>query len=249
MENKKVTKLKAGDNHYKAFVGPPQKYDLIGAMQFNLLTNFGLRDYHKLLDIGCGSLRLGRLMIPYLQKGNYYGTEPNKWLIEEGLKNELGNEIVSVKSPAFNYSPDFDLQVFNEKFDYLIAQSIFSHASSQQISKCLSEAKIVLKNDGLFLATFVLGKDNYLGNEWSYPQCVRYKHKYILKLARQQGLDVIRTAWIHPNSQTWYVIFHTGNRNKVKAIIRTLFTRNRTRINIIKFLKKAWLRDKKLVNR
>ena len=46
-------------NHYKAYVGPPSVYDLVGAMQFNLLTSFGLRDFHKLLDIGCGSLRAG----------------------------------------------------------------------------------------------------------------------------------------------------------------------------------------------
>ena len=67
MEN--FEELGAGDSHYKAYVGPPKKYDLMGAMQFNLLTSFGLRDYHKLLDIGCGSLRSGKMLIPFFSPG------------------------------------------------------------------------------------------------------------------------------------------------------------------------------------
>lgn len=49
---------KPGDHHYRAYVGPPQDYDFIAAMTFNLATTVGLRQHHRLLDIGCGSLRL-----------------------------------------------------------------------------------------------------------------------------------------------------------------------------------------------
>ena len=81
---------------YKRFVGPSDKYDLASSMQFNLLTTLGLRDQHKLLDIGCGSLRAGRLFIPYLQSGNYYGIEPEKWLVSEAIQNELGKDIINI---------------------------------------------------------------------------------------------------------------------------------------------------------
>ena len=56
-----------GSNHYRAFVGPPQKYDIIAASQFNLLTSLGLREYHYLLDIGWGSLKffIFNSLIPY----------------------------------------------------------------------------------------------------------------------------------------------------------------------------------------
>ena len=41
-----------GSHHYRAFVGPPQKYDLVAANQFNLLTSLGLREQALfLLDI------------------------------------------------------------------------------------------------------------------------------------------------------------------------------------------------------
>ena len=74
------------DLRYRAYVGPADKYDLISGNQFNLLLTLGLRDTHYLLDIGCGSLAGGRLFIPFLLPGRYYGIEPNQWLIQEGIK-------------------------------------------------------------------------------------------------------------------------------------------------------------------
>lgn len=51
---------------YRGYVGPEAQYDLMGATQFRLLCTLGLREHHTLLDFGCGSLRAGRLFIPYL---------------------------------------------------------------------------------------------------------------------------------------------------------------------------------------
>ena len=69
---------KAGDDHYRAFVGPAWRYDLLAALQFQAMTSLGLREYHSLLDVGCGSLRAGRLFIPYLLPGRHFGIEPNR---------------------------------------------------------------------------------------------------------------------------------------------------------------------------
>lgn len=60
---------------YRSYVGPADQYDLIGAAQFALLYALGLREYHRLLDIGCGSLRAGRMLISYLNSGGYTGVE------------------------------------------------------------------------------------------------------------------------------------------------------------------------------
>src|SRR6201998_4239980 len=93
--------LKPGDPHYPAYVGPPEEYDLIAAMTFNLLTTLGLRQHHTVLDIGCGSLRVGRLLIPYLNTGNYSGIEPNKWLVDEGIQRETGRDQIRIKRARF----------------------------------------------------------------------------------------------------------------------------------------------------
>ena len=89
-----------GDHHYRAYIGPPDEYELVSAMSFGLLTVCGLRQHHKLLDIGCGSLRLGRLLIPYLNAENYIGLEPNKWLIDDGIRNEVGASLGEKSNPT-----------------------------------------------------------------------------------------------------------------------------------------------------
>ena len=60
----------SGSLDYREYVGTSETYDIGGAIQFNLLTTLGLREHHRLLDVGCGSLRAGRLFIPYLLKGS-----------------------------------------------------------------------------------------------------------------------------------------------------------------------------------
>ena len=47
-----------------------------GARPFKLLYPPEPREIHRLLDFGCGSLRLGRMAIPYLLEGHYFGIEP-----------------------------------------------------------------------------------------------------------------------------------------------------------------------------
>ncbi len=54
--------LKPASEHYTAYVGPPDQYDFMGGTQFALLFLLGLREHHKVLDFGCGSLRAGRLL-------------------------------------------------------------------------------------------------------------------------------------------------------------------------------------------
>ena len=47
----------------------------IGQMQFDYLVKHGLQPGDRMLEIGCGNLRAGRLFIDYLDPGNYYGID------------------------------------------------------------------------------------------------------------------------------------------------------------------------------
>ncbi|MDH5681657.1 MAG: class I SAM-dependent methyltransferase [Spirochaetota bacterium] len=204
---------------YRATVGPPENYDLMGAFVFNLLTFLGLRESHKLLDIGCGSLRGGRLFIIYLLTGNYYGIEPQQWLIDDGINNELSKQLVENKQPHFSNDDNFNLSLFNEQFDYILAQSIFSHASESQIRKSMREAKKVMKPESVFVATFFIGEENYEGDEWVYPGRTTYTMEKMTQMIEEEGLICKKTNWPHPHGQTWIaVLMKSAPGNVLKAV-------------------------------
>lgn len=195
---------------YRAAVGPKDKYDIIGAMQFCRMVEMGLREYHTLLDIGCGSLRGGRFFIPYLEPGGYFGLEPDQDLVWLGLAAELGQEIVAIKKPRFLYDSDFSLTSFGVMFDYVLAQSIFSHAPKQQIEKCLSELRLVLNPVGTFLGTYFIGTADYEGESWAQQPDARYTEGWMSGICAAHGLAYKRLPWPHPSHQTWFKLQHIG---------------------------------------
>jgi cyclopropane fatty-acyl-phospholipid synthase-like methyltransferase len=196
--------LPAGADHHRAYVGPPEDYDLIAAMVFNLLTTVGLRQHHRLLDIGCGSLRVGRLFIPYLEKGNYIGVEPNRWLVQDGIDCEIGKDLLKMKSPVFSYTASLEEFTTPLELDFAVAQSIFSHCSKKLIDKWLYDIAPHLKETGVFFATFLTDDVDFEGEGWIYPGCVKFRPETLDELAQRYGLRFAVLDWFHPR-QTWAV--------------------------------------------
>jgi SAM-dependent methyltransferase len=195
--------LKPGDPQYRAYVGPPEDYDLIASMTFNLLTTLGLRQHHSLLDIGCGSLRIGRLLIPYLNRGKYFGVEPNEWLVGEGIKRELGETLVQIKRPTFIFSDSPDTVARAKvSFDFALAQSIFSHCGLDLIKGWLSAVSRSLAQGGALVATFLPGEEDSPRTGWIYPECVNYRPATLERAAAEANLRFQILDWKHPR-QTW----------------------------------------------
>lgn len=206
---------KAGDRHYRAYVGPPGRYDIIAAMSFNLLTCCGLRQHHNLLDVGCGSLRLGRIVIPYLNSGKYIGVEPNKWLIDEAIKRETGKTLIKIKKPKFII--DDSISSHNiPQFNFAIAQSIFSHTKLSLFKQWMTELTNNISDDGCIFATFILGnEDEQVAGKWEgtgdwvYPNCIRFKESTIKDIANAHNLNSMRLNYWHP-TQTWFAFYNNS---------------------------------------
>jgi SAM-dependent methyltransferase len=202
--------LKPASEHYTAYVGPPDQYDFMGGTQFALLFLLGLREHHKLLDFGCGSLRAGRLLIPYLSPGNYYGIEPNAWLVEDALARQLGG-MERLKTPRFSNSDSFEADVFGETFDFIVAQSIFSHSGPSLTKRALDSFARALHPKGLCVVTFIEG-DEDTPEGWFYTGqtqrgTVRYRPSLISRLASDAGFKATHLPWKHPR-QSWWLLGH-----------------------------------------
>lgn len=197
--------LKPGDAHYTAYVGPPEQYDFMGATQFRLLCALGLRAHHRVLDFGCGSLRAGRFLLMYLNPGCYYGIEPNRWLIEDAIKHQIGQGAIDIKQPVFDGNDRFETQHLGVQFDYIVAQSIFSHTGRQVTEKCLSQFAGSIKPTGRIIASFWHADEDPPPGDWFYPGCVTYRPSSIAQIIAGAGLVGRKIPWYHPRL-VWYVM-------------------------------------------
>jgi len=169
---------------HRAFVGPRNRYGTLGAHQFCTLVGQGLRENHTLLDIGCGSLRAGRFFMVYLNAGNYHGIEPNKEVLKLGLEKEIPN----FKDAQFTHSDQFEIP--NQKFDFILAHSIFIHTCKEQIKLCINNVAKVMDSETKFLATYKAGTTEWQGDKWSYPNPVHYVFDTFKELATLSELSV-----------------------------------------------------------
>lgn len=193
----------------RAFVGPPEEYDLFAAMVFNLMTSLGLREHHRVLDVGCGSLRIGRLLIPYLRPACYTGVEPNHWLVDAGIEREIGRDLVRIKQPRFEFADSLDAVSDPLRLDFAIAQSIFSHCAPDLFVGWLEQIAAHLGERGVLLATFLAGTEDYAGSGWIYPECVCFRPATVAGWAERVGLEFQILDWAHPR-QTWAMFAKPG---------------------------------------
>ena len=164
-----------------------------GQLQFDYLLGHGLRPSDRMLDLGCGNLRAGRLFIDYLDTGNYYGLDLSPDILlaaqhtvaEFGLQAKLPH-LVLVSDLAFGFLP-------SSHFTVVHAHSVFSHSPIHVISECLAHVGRVMAPGAIFDFTFHNtggAEHDLLG--WAYY----YHSETLLALARSHGLQArVMTDW------------------------------------------------------
>ncbi len=123
-------------------------------MGFSLLLREGLRPSSRVLDVGCGALRLGYWLMRFLEPGCYFGIEPQQEMLGVGLEELIEPQVVERADAHFDANEDFDFSVFGETFDFVFARSIWTHASKPQISAMLRSFACTSSVAGVFLASY-----------------------------------------------------------------------------------------------
>jgi hypothetical protein len=121
---------------HRAYVG--REWDVAGNLQFRFLCAQGLRPNDVLCDIGCGALRAGRHLVPYLDRGHYLGLDAVRELVARGLECEVGPALVAEKTPEFVISEQFEFQHFSRPATVALAVSLFTHLDGGDIVTCLT---------------------------------------------------------------------------------------------------------------
>lgn len=161
-----------------------------GAAQLALLTIEGMTPESRVLEFGCGTLHLARLLLPFLDTGHYYGVDPNKWLRDIAAADDpdLMNLIES-RGAHFSEDADFDARSFHVRFDYVFAHSVLSHAAHWQLPQFLHGALRVLNKGGKIIASLRLGTDTW-DDDWVYPSVSWFSTSQVAAVARELGLRV-----------------------------------------------------------
>ena len=210
----------AGTNGFpahRAYLGAPEEWDLVAARQVALLLAAGLRGHHRLADVGCGSLRAGRMLIPYPQPERYFGVEPNRWLVEAGIEHELGRDLIRIKRPSFRFVDDFSLGAFGTPFDFVMAHSVFSHTYPDLALAGLRNIALALAPKGMLFATFREGEPELEGSGWLYPEMIPYSWERLKGIVEEGGLVTRRLDWEHPR-QSWFVAARPGAESEISDL-------------------------------
>ena len=193
-------------------------WEQIGRLQFEYLLKEGLKPHHYFLDVGCGSMRGGIHFIPYLENHHYFGIDKDTENLRGG-KTEIKENNLLIKEPVIKQDSSFDFVALNQKFDFALAQSVFTHLPQDEIRKCLINMDKVLTKNGKFFATFFENKGKDTGKPIimpstdgviveTYPDKDPYYYRFseFEKLAGDASLKVQYIGdWSHPRSQKMMV--------------------------------------------
>jgi SAM-dependent methyltransferase len=128
-------------------------WDVMGPVELEVLKEWGLQPQHKLLDLGCGSLRGGLHIVRYLDKDNYVGNDINRSLLDGG-EIELQDAGLMDKGARLVETAAFETLAPDNHFDYAIAFSVFTHIFMNHIMLALKETARTLKSGGVLYSTF-----------------------------------------------------------------------------------------------
>ncbi len=153
-DNYELTLRRVQKGKHREIIGG--MWEELGLLQFNFLRSHDLQPDHTLIDVGCGSLRGGVHFVEYLNVGNYYGMDNNQSLLDAGYDVELAAAGLQRRLPRANLicNADFDFSSPGRKFDFALAQSVFTHLSFNRIRQCLERLSVAMAAGGIFYATF-----------------------------------------------------------------------------------------------
>jgi SAM-dependent methyltransferase len=193
--------------------GPVTDFDLVGRLQLITLLREGLQPESKVLDVGCGALRAGYWLIRLLEPGNYYGIEPARDMLEAGIERIVGRELINEKSPSFAHNDDWDFSVFGTRFEFVVARSIWTHASKADIATMLDSFVATAEPGARMLASYLpsgRGQRDYEGDRWvgrSHVQTERglvyHRADWVRDECRARGLTVTELPGDVVNQQRW----------------------------------------------
>ncbi len=205
----------------QGFLGVPREtFAQAGREQLMALLAEGLRPDAKVLEFGCGCLRIAYWLVRFLDPRGYHGIEPARARVEYGLRYLFSPEEIRLKRPRFDFNAAFDSSVFGRKFDFFLARSIWTHASKPQIEATLDSFLRDSAPGAIFLASYLPAnsdEEDYHGSAWvgtshesNTPGVIRHALASIIAQCKKRGLTCEEIPGFDCDTQLWLRVRRAG---------------------------------------
>lgn len=126
----------------------------------------------RVIDYGCGSLRLGVHFIEYLDPGNYMGLDVTRDFIDIGI-DLVGRDLIREKAPRLDAITEVSVATAAAfEADYVISNSVSFHVHPDELETyCSNLARMTSKPGGilLFNAKLSAAPTRYSMRGWATP--------------------------------------------------------------------------------
>jgi len=171
-----------------ALVGPADLWEMKRRFQIEFLRGMGLRQNHRLLDFGCGTLRGGIPLIDYLHSGRYTGVEVRPEVLAEG-RRELAESGLAGKAAELVHCERLATLDLGRRFDVAWAFQVLIHIDDALLDDVVAAVARHLHEEGVFYATVNVG--NVADGSWQGFPIVHREAAFYQAVFRGHGLAVV----------------------------------------------------------
>lgn len=122
---------------------PGGEWDNTARMVLDLLLDAGLCRTARLIDVGAGSLRVGRYLVLYLQEHGYTGLEPEASMGSAGFMFTIGETVRSILQPRMIYESieTYDRKEDPRTYDWALGWDVFVHLPAEALEMALTKIR------------------------------------------------------------------------------------------------------------
>lgn len=126
----------------------------------------------RVLEYGCGSLRVGSVFIDYLEPGHFFGMDVEPGLIEIGKKMLPANVLAEKRPTLTDIGSEAVDRALAFQADFIYANSVAFHVHPDDLENfCINLAKVASKPDAILIFDARLSETplRYNSRGWAWP--------------------------------------------------------------------------------
>jgi SAM-dependent methyltransferase len=122
--------------------------------QFDFILRRGLEPHHRFLDYGCGRMRMGTYVVPYLTSGHYVGADISSEVVALGLQLLRKRGVPPEKFEGVTLSDCRLTELSGRQFDFVWANSVVTHMPEAEVAEMLASMRPLIAKGGKYVFSY-----------------------------------------------------------------------------------------------